>query len=257
MKRTLRETKEKTETPYKNTEQAWYEKEQGNPKEDVVVVDKFGNYQVVFKWTRKKSNENIFSTGTGKEGFSFYFARYIFTDSFLYENDALSNTDGATGVIGRINIKNREMLVINAVEEATDTIRIISAYYADDPKYELFVEKYRERAERGIPNKPKKEGPRKVYSIMAGRMPEAIKNRIERSLEKNSGVLREKFKTGAVPLSIGTPVKFIRFNKKWEGIVSDVKKIRDETIYIVENAVCEDGRRKKQDVYIYEISETF
>jgi uncharacterized DUF497 family protein len=175
---------EKEEILYKNSEEAWREEEEGNLNEDVVVVDKFDDRQVIFKWTRKKSNENIKDIGTGKGGFSFYYARYVFTDPNLYKNDALAETEEATGVIGRVNIKNKPMLVINSVEEATNTIRIISAYYADDPKYTLFVNKYWERVNRGIPNRQKNLGAEKVYSIMAGKMPESLNNRIEKYLEK-------------------------------------------------------------------------
>jgi uncharacterized DUF497 family protein len=184
-KRVLREAKIETEeTLYKNSEKAWSEEEEGNPNEDVVVVDKFGNKQVAFKWTRKKSNENIKDTGTGKEGFSFYYARYVFTDPNLYKSDVLAEIEEATGVIGRTSIKDRPMLVVNSVEESTDTIRIISAYYADAPKYELFVNKYWERVKRGVPNRQKNVGAEKVYSIMAGKMPESVRKTVKQFLKK-------------------------------------------------------------------------
>jgi hypothetical protein len=48
-----------------------------------IVVDTTDKGQVAFKWTRGKSNQNINDTGTGKQGFSFYFARYVFRDPFL------------------------------------------------------------------------------------------------------------------------------------------------------------------------------
>jgi uncharacterized DUF497 family protein len=180
----LREMEEKEEIPYKNSEEAWHEEEKANLKEDVVVIDKFDGNQVVFKWTREKSNANIKDTGTGKEGFLFYYARYVFTDPNLYKNDALAETERSTGVIGRVNLKDKPMLVINYTEESTNTIRIISAYYADDPKYTLFVNKYWERVNRGIPNRQKNLGAEKVYSIMVGKMPESLNTRIEKYLEK-------------------------------------------------------------------------
>jgi uncharacterized DUF497 family protein len=160
------------------TEQAWYSTEEGNQKEDVTVVDITNKGQVTFKWTRGKSNQNINDTGTGKQGFSFYLARYVFRDTFLIEDDVLETSGDSTGVIGRAHKRDRKMIVINAVKEAENLIRIVSAYYADDPKYELFVNKYRERVKRGIPNKPKKEGPKKVYSILAGSMPESLEKRL-------------------------------------------------------------------------------
>jgi uncharacterized DUF497 family protein len=175
------------EIEYKDTKEAWYYTEEGNKKGDVTVIDTTDKGQVIFKWAREKSNQNINDTGTGKEGFSFYLARYVFRDTFLIEDDVLATSDDLTGVIGRAHKKDREMIVINAVKETENTIRIVSAYYADDPKYELFVNKYKERVKRGIINKPKKEGHKKVYSILAGSMPESLEKRI-------GDVLRERKK---------------------------------------------------------------
>jgi uncharacterized DUF497 family protein len=172
-------------TDYKDTEQAWYDIEEGNQKDDVTVIDVTDKGQVAFKWTREKSNQNITDIRTGKQGFSFYLARYVFRDTFLIEDDVLATKDDLTGVIGRAHKKDKEMIVINAVKEAENLIRIVSAYYADDPKYELFVNKYKERVKRGIGNKPKKEGPKKVYSILAGSMPESLEKRLR-------DVLRER-----------------------------------------------------------------
>jgi uncharacterized DUF497 family protein len=168
---------------YKDTAQAWYQEEIGNPREDVIVVDNFGGKELTFKWTRGKSNSNITDTGTGKEGFSFYFARYVFRDPCLYKNDALASNPDLTGVIGKVHKDDKEMLVVNAVEETTNIIRIVSAYYADDPKYQLFVERYRYKVVNTAKKNESAGGAERVYSIAAGQMPLDLKNKIGRFLE--------------------------------------------------------------------------
>jgi uncharacterized DUF497 family protein len=168
---------------YKDTAQAWYNEEMGNPREDVMVVDNLEGGQLIFKWTREKSNGNIIDTITGKEGFSFYFARYVFRDPCLYKNDALASNPDLTGVIGKVHDDDREMLVVNAVEESTNTIRIVSAYYADAPKYQLFVEKYRYKVAHNEKKNESTDGAERVYSIAAGQMPLDLKERIGRFLE--------------------------------------------------------------------------
>jgi uncharacterized DUF497 family protein len=179
------------EEEYKNSDKAFFTKEEGAPKEDVVVIDTFGKKQITFKWTRERSNESIRYDGAEKEGFSFYYARYVFSDPHLFKSDILATTEGTTGVIGRVNKNDKETLVINSVAESTNTIRIISAYYAVDPKYELFVDKYWEQVKRGS-IKNKKSDAEKVYSIATGKMPESLKKRIEAYL-KSRKELRSKF----------------------------------------------------------------
>jgi len=128
---------------YKDSDKACFEKELGDPKEivKVVDVDKDGKISV-YTWEREKSNQNIIDTGTGKRGFSFYLARLVFFDEYFYLDSDLATNKNYTGIIGVIpgDKKQEELIVINT-EDGPGT-RIISAYYADDPKYTKFVEKY-------------------------------------------------------------------------------------------------------------------
>jgi uncharacterized DUF497 family protein len=136
--------REANESEYKDSDQACFEKELGNHKEDVTVIDKYNNKNFVFKWQRGKSNENIDDIGIGKRGFSFYLARYVFFDPYFLEDEALATDEKNTGIIGIIpgDKKEEKIIVINAIEENSGAIRIISAYYADNLKYQKYIDKY-------------------------------------------------------------------------------------------------------------------
>ena len=133
---------------YKDSDKACFEKELGNPDEIVKVVDEDNGKIFVYTWERKKSNQNIDDTSTGKRGFSFYLARLIFFDEYFYFDDDLATNKNYTGTIGVIpgDKEQEEPIVINT-EDGPEVTRIISAYYADDPEYTKFVDKYWKRRE--------------------------------------------------------------------------------------------------------------
>jgi len=140
--------KEEKETEYKDSEQAWFEEEHGEPSEIVRVIDEDENKVSIYTWERRKSNENINDTGTGKKGFSFYLARNVFYDEYFYLDNDLATNKNYTGIIGVIPMdKEKEELIVINIEDGQGVTRIISAYYADDPKYSKFVKKYWERRE--------------------------------------------------------------------------------------------------------------
>jgi len=90
----------------------------GDENEDVIVEN--------FIWNRKKSNDNIIDTGTGK-GFSFYYARHAFDDEYVYEVYNEQNPDNykTLGII-----YENVIVVINCLDENNKT-RIISAWEVD------------------------------------------------------------------------------------------------------------------------------
>ena len=121
-----------TERKDKDSREAYYDIEAGNPDEDVTVRDG----KRVFTWRRRKSNENI----TDK-GFSFYLARRVFMDSNKIFDDGLATDPKNTGIYGMVKGDTKVMVVINAVTDLLDKgiIRIVSAYYTTNQK---LVQKY-------------------------------------------------------------------------------------------------------------------
>jgi uncharacterized DUF497 family protein len=120
MKRQLIET-DNNDIPYKDTPQAWFEKDESGPEsEDVHIGD--------FIWNRKESNENITDVGGGK-GFSFYYARYVFNDenSKTFYNETNPENEKTVGMV----TKDKVMVVIDTLTEG-NLIRIISAWEVDD-----------------------------------------------------------------------------------------------------------------------------
>jgi uncharacterized DUF497 family protein len=141
----LREVEEDSQERYEDSDKACFEKESGDPDEYVIVNDDL----FTFKWRRGKSNENVNDTGTGKRGFSFYFARYVFYDKYSYDDETLATNNNYTGHFGIIpgDEKEEKFIVINTIEEDSN-ILIISAYYADDPKYQKYIERYNRQKKR-------------------------------------------------------------------------------------------------------------
>jgi hypothetical protein len=124
---------------YKDSEDARYEKEVGDPNEDVFVKDTFKNGEIItFIWNRKKSNDNVDDTGTGKEGFSFYQARYVYRDPYKQKGTVKTSNPNGLSVVGTIFEGDEEaMLVVQEKEEGKDKegnrkVRIFSATYAND-----------------------------------------------------------------------------------------------------------------------------
>ena len=120
------------ETAYKDSEAAFFEIEPGNPNEEVTVKD--GN--LTFVWNRGKSNENITDTRSGKEGFSFYYARYAFKDKFKVFDSSLASDPKNEGILGTVPNGSRVMIVINVKADALEkgVIRIVSAYFTSNPR---------------------------------------------------------------------------------------------------------------------------
>jgi len=141
--------KEATYEEYKDSDRAFFEKEPGDPEEIVKVIDENDGKISIYTWERRKSNKNIDDASIEKRGFSFYLARYVFFDKYFYFDDDLATNKDYTGIIGVIpgDKKQEELIVIN-IEDGQGVIRIIAAYYADDLKYDKFVEKYWKRRER-------------------------------------------------------------------------------------------------------------
>jgi hypothetical protein len=134
---------------YKDSEQAYFGKESGDPNEIVKVIDEDNGKIFFYSWERGKSNKNIDDTSFRKKGFSFYLARYVFFDEYFYFDDELAENENYTGTIGVIfGDKNQEELIIINTEDISGVTVIISAYYADDPKYDIFVKKYWKRREK-------------------------------------------------------------------------------------------------------------
>jgi hypothetical protein len=74
----LKEIK-KPQKPFEDTKEAWFDKDKTGPENEDVRVGRF-------IWNRKKSNDNIIDTGDGDgKGFSFYYARCVDNDKFIYE----------------------------------------------------------------------------------------------------------------------------------------------------------------------------
>jgi uncharacterized DUF497 family protein len=123
--RKIRESKnnQQSQTLFEDTKEAWLEKDETGPENENVH---FGR----FVWNRKKSNDNITDTDDGR-GFSFYYARYVFNDKYVYEafNETNPENEKTVGIIPKGNEK--VMVVINAAIEDS-LIRIISAWEVDD-----------------------------------------------------------------------------------------------------------------------------
>jgi hypothetical protein len=103
----LRAAQKDSQKRYEDSDEAYFEKEPGDPNEYVIVNDDL----FTFKWQRSKSNENINDTMTGRRCFSFYFARYVFFDPNFYVDEELATDERNTGIIGIIpgDSKEREM----------------------------------------------------------------------------------------------------------------------------------------------------
>ncbi len=137
---------------YKDSREALYEKELGNEDDDVEVTDRriHDGKLFTFVWNRGKSNSNIDNTRDGKLGFSFYYARYVYRDEYLWEVPELTRDTRNTAFLGRI-IEDPEtneefdlpvMLVIQAKKESVISnkrIRIVSAYFYYN---ELYTRRY-------------------------------------------------------------------------------------------------------------------
>jgi hypothetical protein len=132
---------------YKDSDSAFFNKEEGDPNEIITVVDSQKSKTQIFKWCRNKSNETVSNAGEGKTGFSFYYARYVFRDPYLLDDEKLAADRSYSGLIGVIPNGCEKMFVINAIEE-DDCIFIVSVCKAEDPKYEPFIKKYENRKKR-------------------------------------------------------------------------------------------------------------
>ena len=116
-----------------NSYEAFYEIDPGDPKELVEVKDK----ALTFTWYRGKSNENLTVTREGKEGFSFYLARFAYYDRDKIIDNDLATDKNCTGIIGMVEKTNDKlMIVINVKQDDDDMykIHIVSAYYTYEPK---------------------------------------------------------------------------------------------------------------------------
>jgi uncharacterized DUF497 family protein len=134
----LKET-EITQEEYKDSENARFQEEEGDPNEDVIVKDRFKNGKAfTFIWNRGKSNENLKDIGQGKAGFSFYQARYVYRDPYLDKDSVKTTNLKGRSVVGIVFENDKEaMLVIQERfegkdEEGDPKIRIFSATYAND-----------------------------------------------------------------------------------------------------------------------------
>jgi hypothetical protein len=113
------------------------------------VKDNFGSYI----WHRKKSNDNIRGKVEDGKGFSFFFARYAYSDEFKYEDESyvtnsnssyssflatvpfkniigFSSIKNDKSIMKKLNPSNSVLLVIN-----TNNIEIISATYTKKEEY--------------------------------------------------------------------------------------------------------------------------
>jgi uncharacterized DUF497 family protein len=119
---------------FKDSEDAFFEEETGNPKEDVVVQDTFKDgTTLTFVWSRQKSNENIKDTEDNKGGFSFYYARYAYRDPYKMLSAKNATDTNNTSILGRLDTNEEDViLVVQTKKEAENRIRIISATYANN-----------------------------------------------------------------------------------------------------------------------------
>ena len=103
-----------------NSQEAFFSKDvSGLENEDVIVGD--------FIWNRGKSNENIIDTGDGK-GFSFYYARHVFSDNDNIDVYNEQNPDN----FKTLGIIDKNVMVVINCETENERIRIISAWEVDN-----------------------------------------------------------------------------------------------------------------------------
>jgi len=128
----------KAAKPYKDSKVAFYEKEEGDEDELVTVIDSFTNgTSIEFTWHRKTSNENICRPGDGKNGFSFYFARRIYRDPYIWKRPDLAADKNNTADLGRIGKAGKKaMLIVQVKEIEKGKIHIVSAAYVTKPEIE-------------------------------------------------------------------------------------------------------------------------
>ena len=106
----------------KDSEEAFYEIETGNPDEEISVKD--GKFS--FVWHRKKSNSNV-----KEKGFSFYYARHAYKDKYKLIDPDFASDSKNTGILGMIPGNTNKMILIYAQTDYLERgiTRIVSAYY--------------------------------------------------------------------------------------------------------------------------------
>ena len=105
-----------------DTREAYYDIEEGSPKENIIIKE--GKFN--FTWNRKISNDNI-----NQEGFSFYFARRVFEDKYKVIDIGLGNDPHNTGILGIVPGSPKTMIIIYAPTDylLKGVIKIVSAHY--------------------------------------------------------------------------------------------------------------------------------
>jgi hypothetical protein len=124
---------------FKNSRDAFFEKEEGDEDVDVEITDRVsGTTKILnFVWNRGKSNRNTIDTGDGKFGFSFYYARYAYADPYKLKCPDLASDKHNIAYLARIRREDDEeypFLVVQAKPEphTKGKLRIITAYYKQD-----------------------------------------------------------------------------------------------------------------------------
>jgi hypothetical protein len=134
-----------------NTLDAWIRVDTPeNEDERIRIKDNYGSYT----WHRKKSNDNVRGKITDGKKFSFFFARYAYSDKFKYRDESLVTNDNFTysallamipfeDIVGFDCIKNSKnlMKILNPsnavllVIDANSAKDIVSATYTKKEEY--------------------------------------------------------------------------------------------------------------------------
>ena len=242
----LNESKEE----YKDSKDARFKKEAGDPDEDVIVKDKFNNGETItFVWKRGKSNENVDDTGGEKGGFSFYQARFVNRDPYLQKGSIKTSNPGGLSIVGTVFEDDEEaIIVIQEKEEGKDeegdpVIRIFSATYSNDSVQLYYFRRLFRRhsvklkhleessgdndliarttlEHRKIPEKPQQYTPNQPINTVEGF--ERALWYVEDQLHKISFLIRKVIDNDIT-------IKFYITDKLTESEISDVFKLYSET----------------------------